>query len=425
MSRGVLESGVAEEHETVVGEAGHAGEAALDSLERAGALGGTGGELHHALARGGIVEATHGGAAARGGDANRESGTRSRDGETVRRAVARERGETATREARCAAADADAIAKARGGRGAGEGPEARARARIEMRDDVEPPSGSVISYPPSGALSRRSPRRNGDDVDASAGGRHGSTARRSRRTPSRASPIVRDVSSRAALGPRSRVASARLVPDPQTSRVTVGGPVDVGTRRGFSSASSSTPRRFTADDARRYHERAGRQMLVPWVEALVELSLPAPENVVLDLASGTGACAHVLAREIGTTNSTGRVVALDASRGMLEVARERDAALRAAPDAPPLAPVAFDFADACDPDAPWHETRLRAFDRAYCHQGLQHFANPAEALARVRKSSNQEANSRARCGRTSTTNPSTAPPATPSSTSTSPSGPTS
>ena len=127
-------------------------------------------------------------------------------------------------------------------------------------------------------------------------------------------------------------------------------------------------------------------MLVPWVEALVELSLPAPENVVLDLASGTGACAHVLAREIGTTNSTGRVVALDASRGMLEVARERDAALRAAPDAPPLAPVAFDFADACDPDAPWHETRLRAFDRAYCHQGLQHFANPAEALARVRKS---------------------------------------
>jgi len=183
-----------------------------------------------------------------------------------------------------------------------------------------------------------------------------------------------------------RVASARLVPDPQTSRVTVGGPVDVGTRRGFSSASSSTPRRFTADDARRYHERAGRQMLVPWVEALVELSLPAPENVVLDLASGTGACAHVLAREIGTTNSTGRVVALDASRGMLEVARERDAALRAAPDAPPLAPVAFDFADACDPDAPWHETRLRAFDRAYCHQGLQHFANPAEALARVRKS---------------------------------------
>ena len=89
---GVLESGVAEEHETVVSEAGHAGEAALDSLERAGALGGTGGELHHALARGGIVEATHGGAAARGGDANRESGTRSRDGETVRRAVARERG---------------------------------------------------------------------------------------------------------------------------------------------------------------------------------------------------------------------------------------------------------------------------------------------------------------------------------------------
>lgn len=182
-----------------------------------------------------------------------------------------------------------------------------------------------------------------------------------------------------------RVASARLVADPWTSRVFVGGPVDVGTRRGFSSASSA-PRRFTADDARRYHERTARQVLLPWVEAMVELSLPAPENVVLDLASGTGACAHVLAREIGTTNSTGRVVALDVSRGMLEVARERDAALRASPDAPQLAPVAFDFADACDPDAPWHETRLRAFDRAYCHQGLQHFRDPREALTRVRKS---------------------------------------
>ena len=106
---------------------------------------------------------------------------------------------------------------------------------------------------------------------------------------------------------------------------------------------------------------------------------------MLDLASGTGACARPRPRDRHHQQHRPR-----GGAGRLPGhARGGARARRRAPRRPrraPLAPVAFDFADACDPDAPWHETRLRAFDRAYCHQGLQHFANPAEALARVRKS---------------------------------------
>jgi hypothetical protein len=39
-----------------------------------------------------------------------------------------------------------------------------------------------------------------------------------------------------------------------------------------------------------------------------------------------------------------------------------------------MAPVRFDFADACHADSPWHETMPRRFHRAYCHQGLQFMA---------------------------------------------------
>ena len=157
-----------------------------------------------------------------------------------------------------------------------------------------------------------------------------------------------------------------------------------------------TPR-FTfgsADQARRYDAALASQVFRPWVESMVELNDPVPGNVVLDLACGTGVCALVLAERIGGGNISGggggRVVGIDASRGMLEVARAkldektRGDGCSASAGKATLAPVDFLFGGACDPDTPWHETQLRRFDRAYCHQGLQFFKDPEEGCRRVR-----------------------------------------
>ena len=162
----------------------------------------------------------------------------------------------------------------------------------------------------------------------------------------------------------------------------------------------------SADQAWRYDAALGNQVFRPWCESMLELNRPVPGNHVLDLATGTGVNAFLLAEEIGVGGSNpvggntgpgsggvGSVVGLDSSRGMLEVARaklvekkKRDAATTPAPSPLPLPPMRFDFADACHADSPWHETMLGTFDRAYCHQGLQFFADPEEACRRVCKS---------------------------------------
>jgi len=105
----------------------------------------------------------------------------------------------------------------------------------------------------------------------------------------------------------------------------------------------------------------------------MELSRPVPGNHVLDVATGTGVNAFLLAETMG---DEGRVVGMDSSPGMLEVARSKT------PPPGTLTPefLQMDACGATDLTKPWAQT----FDRAYCHQGLQFFENSEEACKRVR-----------------------------------------
>ena len=112
-------------------------------------------------------------------------------------------------------------------------------------------------------------------------------------------------------------------------------------------------------------ERAARGLS----ERLVELAGVAPGQRVLDVASGAGEPALTAAVAVGPC---GRVVATDASAGMLAVARER---ARAAG----LANVEFLARDAQSLGLPG-----ASFDAALCRWGLMLVPRPAVAAAQVR-----------------------------------------
>ena len=149
----------------------------------------------------------------------------------------------------------------------------------------------------------------------------------------------------------------------------------------------------------------GAPITRPWAEALVELSQPSATDATLDLATGEGTCAFVVADAIEEAKVWGppagagalggapaglaaSVLGLDRDRHALARARRtnearRDASTDATDDA--RVSVTFAWADACHADAPWHEGKERRFARAYCAFGLNRFADPERASARVRE----------------------------------------
>ena len=144
----------------------------------------------------------------------------------------------------------------------------------------------------------------------------------------------------------------------------------------------------------------GAAIARPWAEALVELSQPSATDATLDLATGTGTCAFAVADAIEEAKRWGpktgagalggapeglvaSVLGLDKDRHALKRANEALLDLRSRSEG---VRVAFAWADACHADAPWHEEKKRAFARAYCAFGLNHFADPETACRRVRES---------------------------------------
>ncbi|MDB9925091.1 class I SAM-dependent methyltransferase [bacterium] len=142
------------------------------------------------------------------------------------------------------------------------------------------------------------------------------------------------------------------------------------------------------------------QITKPWCEALVELSQPSATDACLDLASGGGVNAFVIADAIeeaklwgppagagalgGAHNLAGSVLGLDRSREALSKAKEALKAKQLKGEG--SVPVRFEWADAVDKDSPWHETKKKRFARAYCDNGMQFFQHPEEACKRVRES---------------------------------------
>ena len=132
----------------------------------------------------------------------------------------------------------------------------------------------------------------------------------------------------------------------------------------------------------------------------MELSQPSATDATLDLATGTGTCAFAVADAIEEAKRWGpktgagalggapeglvaSVLGLDKDRHALKRANEALLDLRSRSEG---VRVAFAWADACHADAPWHEEKKRAFARAYCAFGLNHFADPETACRRVRES---------------------------------------
>lgn len=95
---------------------------------------------------------------------------------------------------------------------------------------------------------------------------------------------------------------------------------------------------------------------------VVELAEVQPGEVVLDVGTGTGVLVPHLLRALGPT---GRVVAIDESAGMLEVARQKGF--------PPR--VTFLQADVHDLPLPEAE-----FHRVICNAALPHFHDHAQSL---------------------------------------------
>src|SRR5215468_6069587 len=102
----------------------------------------------------------------------------------------------------------------------------------------------------------------------------------------------------------------------------------------------------------------------PWASDLVEVAAPQLGERVVDIACGTGIVALTAAQRVG---SGGRVVGLDLSVPMLQVARTAAAARGVSVEWREGSAVKLPLADA-------------AFDVAFCQQGLQFFPDRGAAL---------------------------------------------
>jgi len=106
----------------------------------------------------------------------------------------------------------------------------------------------------------------------------------------------------------------------------------------------------------------------PWADRLAERARPRPGAAVLDVGSGTGIVARRLAARLGG----GRIVGLDASADMLDVARAAAARESVAVEWHQGAAERLPFADA-------------SFDLVTCQFALMFFADRAAALGEMRR----------------------------------------
>ena len=123
--------------------------------------------------------------------------------------------------------------------------------------------------------------------------------------------------------------------------------------------SEDTGFQFTDDAVPRAYE----EVLVPrlfelWALLLLDECNLRPSTIVLDVATGPGTVARLAAKRIGPS---GRVVATDISRPMLDVAKSK-------PSSPNSAPITY----VESPAAPL-AVESAAFDCVVCQQGLQFF----------------------------------------------------
>jgi SAM-dependent methyltransferase len=112
------------------------------------------------------------------------------------------------------------------------------------------------------------------------------------------------------------------------------------------------------------------RVFMPWAKILLEVVPPHSGEAVLDVATGPGTVARPAAQKVG---SNGKVVAVDVSSAMLAVARSFPAERDAAP---------IQYIESSATQIPLDS---ESFDLAYCQQGLQHMADPIQALQEIKR----------------------------------------
>jgi ubiquinone/menaquinone biosynthesis C-methylase UbiE len=111
-------------------------------------------------------------------------------------------------------------------------------------------------------------------------------------------------------------------------------------------------------------------LFTPWAHDLLDRVATAPGDTALDVAAGPGTVTRILAERVGPT---GRVVGLDLSPAMLEIARAKPVDAQSALIEwleGPAAPLPL-------PDS--------SMDLVVCQQGLQFFPDKVAALAEMRR----------------------------------------
>jgi ubiquinone/menaquinone biosynthesis C-methylase UbiE len=115
-----------------------------------------------------------------------------------------------------------------------------------------------------------------------------------------------------------------------------------------------------------YERELAAPLFRPWAELTIdEVGLAAGDRV-LDVACGTGIVARLARERVG---DSGRVVGVDLSPAMLEVARKVGAGV--------------DWREGSADQLPLRENER--FDVVFCHQGLQFFPDRAAAVRQMRQ----------------------------------------
>lgn len=109
-------------------------------------------------------------------------------------------------------------------------------------------------------------------------------------------------------------------------------------------------------------------MLRPVLDAAIDHAKPAPGETILDVGCGCGASLIALARVVG---ETGRVVGIDISEQMLDLARERTRA--------------FPQVECLVADAATHDFSALGADLIFSRFGVMFFGDPVAAFANMKR----------------------------------------